>query len=225
MHIHKLHAWNVTAGEAIGIQKRLRAFLNLEKPLGPVRYVAGTDVSFSKQSDLIWAGVTVFSYPDLIKVEEKWVRDRTGFPYIPGLLSFREIPGVIRALKKLNVEPDLILCDGQGIAHPRCLGLASHLGLFIDIPTVGCAKSRLVGDFSEVGNLKGDYSELLYKGRVKGAVLRTRTGVKPLFVSPGNGITLDASLKIVMNCCRKYRIPEPIREAHLLVNRKRQLEA
>jgi deoxyribonuclease V len=222
MRFKKHHAWNVSAGEAVEIQKRLYPLLNLKEFSGPINYVAGTDISFSKDSDLLWAGVTVFSYPDLVKIEERCVRDVTRFPYIPGLLSFREVPGIIKVLKQLKTEPDLILCDGQGIAHPRGLGLASHLGLFIDKPTIGCAKSRLVGQFSEVGNIKGDYVSLLIKGEVKGAVLRTRTGTKPLFISPGNRITLDHSLKVVMACCDKYRIPKPIRETHLLVNRRRR---
>lgn len=222
MRITKLHDWQVSAGEAVEIQKSLCLLLDLREFTGPVRYVAGADIAFSKHSDLLWAGVAVFSYPDLVKVEETCIRDRTGFPYIPGLLSFREVPGIIKALNTLKTEPDLLLCDGQGIAHPRGLGLASHLGLCIDKPTIGCAKSRLVGEFPEVGHIKGDYTWLLYKGQVKGAVLRSRTGVKPLFISPGNRIALDASLKFVLGCCGKYRIPEPIRQAHLLVNRKRR---
>ncbi len=184
--------------------------------------MAGTDVSFSRNSDLVWAGVVVLSYPDLKEKEEKWVRERAGFPYIPGLLSFREIPPVIKAMERLETEPDLILCDGQGIAHPRRLGLASHLGLLLNKPTIGCAKSRLIGQFSAVGRNRGDYTGLWDKGLEIGAVLRTRTGVRPLFISPGNRITLEESLRIVLECCPLYRIPEPIRRAHTLVNKKRR---
>ena len=224
MKVKDLHPWNPSPKEAVAIQRRLFPFLNLEKLHGPVRYIAGTDISFSRGSHIIWAGTVVFSYPDMKRIEEKWIKEKTEFPYIPGLLSFREVPGVIKALKRLDTEPDLILCDGQGIAHPRGLGLASHLGLVINKPTIGCAKSRLIGEFKEPGNRKGDHSDLIFRDRVIGAVLRTRTGVKPLFISQGNMITLQESLKIVIDCCLKYRIPEPVREAHLLVNRHRREE-
>ena len=224
MRIRHLHPWNVSTVEALEIQRRLGSLIDLKGLSRPIRYVAGTDVSCSRKSDLIWAGVVVFSFPELERVEERWVRDRESFPYVPGLLSFREIPAMIRAMERLEVDPDLVLCDGQGIAHPRGIGLASHLGLFLDKPTIGCAKSRLIGESSEVGIEKGDYSDLRHKGRVIGAVLRTRRGVKPLFISPGNLITLEESLKIVLECCSRYRIPEPIRQAHLLVNACRQRE-
>ena len=224
MEIRQIHPWHVSPQKAVEIQKRLRSLLVLERLSGPIRSVAGTDVSCSRNSDLIWAGVVVFSYPDLYKIEERWIKDKTSFPYIPGLLSFREIPAIIKSIKKLKTVPDLILCDGQGIAHPRGLGLASHLGLLLDKPTVGCAKSRLVGEFSKVGENKGDHSRLLHKGRAIGSVLRTRTGVRPLFTSPGNRISQEESLKVVLDCCLKYRIPEPIRQAHLLVNGLRQNE-
>jgi deoxyribonuclease V len=160
----------------------------------------------------------VFSFPGLSRIEEKWIQDKVNFPYIPGLLSFRELPVLLKALKRLKTDPELILCDGQGIAHPRGLGLASHLGLLVDRATIGCAKSRLVGAFSEVGHQRGSYAPLWYKEQMVGAVLRTRQGVNPLFISPGNRITLDESVKIVLECCRKYRIPEPTRQAHLLVS-------
>jgi deoxyribonuclease V len=166
----------------------------------------------------------VFSFPELLKIEEKWIQDKVRFPYIPGLLSFREIPVLLEALKRLKTDPELIICDGQGIAHPRGLGLASHLGLFVDRATIGCAKSRLVGEFSGVKEEKGSYAPLWYKEQMVGAVVRTRRGVKPLFISPGNRITLDESVKIVLACCGKYRVPEPTRQAHLLVSglRRRQ---
>jgi deoxyribonuclease V len=137
-------------------------------------------------------------------------------------LSFREIPLVLKAIGMLEREPDLIFCDGQGIAHPRSLGLASHLGILIEKPTIGCAKKRLVGEFSEVGQYKGDSSPLMYEGREIGTVVRTRTGVKPLFVSPGCGLTTKDAMRMVLDCGGRYRIPEPIRQAHLLVNRLRQ---
>ena len=222
MEVRYLHPWNVSPQEAIDIQKRLGSRIQLKKLPRNIRSVAGTDVAFSRKLGLIWAGAVVFSYPDLIKLEERWTRGRVNFPYIPGLLSFREIPIMLRAIKRLKSDPELILCDGQGIAHPRGLGLASHLALMVGKPTIGCAKSRLVGEFSEVDEEKGSYAHLLYNGRVVGAVVRTRRGVKPLFVSPGNTITLEEAVDMVLGCCRKYRMPEPTRQAHLLVTRLRR---
>lgn len=211
MEIRHIHPWNVSVKEAIQIQRRLRVLIDLNDMLGIINYIAGTDISSSKKSDHIWAGVLIFGYPQLIKLEERWVEGKTDFPYIPGLLSFREIPLLLEALKQTEIDPDLIFCDGQGI------GLASHLGLILNKPTIGCAKSRLVGDYSRVGDKKGDYSLLRYKGNLVGVVLRTRTGVKPLFVSPGNKITLEKSLKMVLSCCIIYRVAEPIRQTHLMV--------
>jgi deoxyribonuclease V len=224
MKIRHLHGWDVSSQEAIQIQKKLRSQLDLTKSPGAIGRVAGTDVSFSRKSGRIWAGVVVFSYPELSRIEEQWIKDTVSFPYIPGLLSFRELPVLLKALARLKSDPQLILCDGQGIAHPRGLGLASHLGLLVDRPTIGCAKSRLVGEFSEVGEEKRSYAPLWYKERVVGAVVRTRRRVRPLFISPGNGIALDDSVKIVLECCVKYRMPEPTRQAHLLVSglRRRQ---
>ena len=218
MKIRHLHPWDVSSQQAIKIQKRLRPMLDFKKLSRTIRYVAGTDVSFSRKLGLIWAGVVVFSYPELHRVEEKWVQDKVSFPYIPGLLSFRELPILLRAMKKIDRDPELILCDGQGIAHPRGLGLASHLGLLVDRSSIGCAKSRLVGEFSGVGEMKGSRENLWYNGQVVGAVVRTRQGVKPLFISPGNKITLEESVKMALNCCGRYRLPEPTRQAHLLVN-------
>lgn len=217
-----LHPWNLSPQEALETQKRLRARLDFRGLAHPIETVAGLDVAYSRGSPRIWAAALVFSFPQLILVEEKWVEGNACFPYIPGLLSFREIPLLLEAVHGLESEVDVFLCDGQGIAHPRGFGLASHLGLLLDKPSVGCAKSRLVGDFSEPGENKGDYAPLLYKGRMIGVVLRTRRGVKPLFVSQGNKITLDESLWIVLACCGKYRMPEPTRRAHLLVTRLRR---
>ena len=222
MQIRHLHAWDVSPQEAIQLQKELRSRLDLKKLPGPIRCVAGGDVSFSRKSGRIWAGVVVLSFPDLIKIEEQWIEDKVEFPYIPGLLSFRELPVLLEALERLESDPDLIICDGQGVAHPRGLGLASHLGLHVNRATIGCAKSRLVGEFSEVKKEKGSYTPLWYKEQMVGAVVRTKRDVKPLFISPGNRITLDESVKIVLGCCGKYRMPEPTRQAHLLVSRLRR---
>ena len=187
----------------------------------PVRHVAGTDVSASRGTDRVWAGAVVSSYPDLHVLEEAWTEGKSSFPYIPGILSFREIPVLLDALNHLKIWPDVILCDGQGTAHPRRMGLASHLGVLLDWPTIGCAKSRLVGEFSDMAHRKGSFSLLCHKDEVIGAAARTRAGVKPVFVSPGNRITLEKSLEIVFRCSPKYRIPEPLRRAHNLVTRLR----
>ena len=224
MNIRELHPWDVSFHEAIEIQNYLRHQLIFKDLPEKIRFVGGTDVSSSKNSNMIWAGIVVLNFPSLEKVEEKWVKGTANFPYIPGLLSFREIPLLLKAIGMVKTEPDLIFCDGQGIAHPRGLGLASHLGLLIEKPTIGCAKNRLVGEFPEVGLNRGDCSTLSYKGKVVGTVVRTRTGVKPVFVSPGYGATIQDATRMVLECGGRYRIPETVRQAHLLVNRVRQRE-
>ncbi len=223
MKTRNLHPWDVTTAEAIAIQERLRPLLKSGTPPRSVRYVAGVDVASSMQSGSIWAGVVVLRYPELEHVEAKWRQGTTTFPYIPGLLSFRELPLLLETLRRVEFDPDVILCDGQGIAHPRGLGLASHLGLWLDKATVGCAKSRLIGEFAGLGEHKGDSAPLLYKGEVIGAAARTRSGVKPLFISPGHRTNLASALQLALDCTVKYRVPEPIRQAHLLVNRARKV--
>jgi deoxyribonuclease V len=218
MIIFDLHPWDVTYKEAVRIQKELREKVYLKKIDKKIEYIAGLDVSYSKGSNIMWAGVVVLDFPSLKKTEERWSQKKVSFPYIPGLLSFREIPALIDALRKLEIEPDLIFCDGQGIAHPRGLGLASHLGIILHKPTIGCAKSPLVGTYHQVGEDKGNYAYLMYRNRVIGAVIRTRSKVKPIFVSQGYEIMLNDCVKFVLEACSKYRIPEPTRQAHLLVN-------
>jgi len=218
MHITDLHPWNVTYKEAVTIQKRLKDKVSLRKIDKRIKYVAGLDVSYVKGSNIMWAGVVVLDFPSLNKAEERWSQKKASFPYIPGLLSFREIPALIDALRKMEIEPDLIFCDGQGIAHPRGLGLASHLGIILNKPTIGCAKSPLVGTYNQVGEHKGTYDYLIYHNRVIGAVVRTRSKVKPIFISPGYGIMLHDCIQFVLETCSTYRIPEPTRQAHLLVN-------
>jgi deoxyribonuclease V len=220
MKINKLHDWDVTCGEAVVIQERFKDQLILadEPGLPTPETVAGADISYSRHSDLFFAAVLLFSYPALEVLEEAFWMERVSFPYVPGLLSFREAPPLIRAFEKLSRAPDLAIFDGQGIAHPRGIGLASHLGLFLDVPTIGCAKNRLVGDYEPVGPEKGETSDLLYQGEPVGKVLRSKRNVKPLFVSPGHRIGQDRAAEIVLSCCRGYRFPEPIRRAHLRVN-------
>lgn len=222
---HKaLHPWDVTCRQAIEIQKSLRSRIVFQRVPGKVRYVAGTDLSCSRRNKTAWAGVVVLTYPGLKPLDARVSTGTVHFPYVPGLLSFREIPLLLNALEDLRFNPDVILCDGQGIAHPRGMGLASHLGILTDKSTIGCAKSRLVGTFSQVERERGNYSPLIYKGKTVGAVLRTRTDVKPVFVSPGSGITLSQSIEIILRCSGRFRIPEPVRLAHLLVNRLRRQE-
>jgi len=218
MDISDLHPWNVTYKEAVKIQKELKDKVILKKIDKRIKYVAGLDVSYARGSNIMWAGVVVLDFPSLNKAEERWSQKKVSFPYIPGLLSFREVPALIDALRKMEIEPDLIFCDGQGIAHPRGLGLASHLGILLKKPTIGCAKSPLVGTYNQVGEHKGNYTYLIYQNKVIGAVVRTRSKVKPIFISPGYGIVLNDCVKFVLKSCSTYRIPEPTRQAHLLVN-------
>lgn len=224
MEFRHLHPWHVSYQKALEIQESLRTNLACTKLTEAIRYVAGADVASSKRIRKVWAGVVVMTYPDLEPVDRAWVAGTPRFPYIPGLLSFRELPFVLRALKKIRTVPHVILCDGQGIAHPRRMGLASHLGLLTGVPTIGCAKTRLIGEFREIGPHRGEYSLLYDQGDVVGAVLRTRGGVRPMFISPGHAVTLEDSLGIVLNCTPRYRLAEPVRQVHFLVTRRRRLE-
>ncbi len=224
MIARSLHPWNVSYKEAVEIQNKLRKELVLDVSISVPKAVAGIDVSVSKSSSDGWAAVVVLSYPYLELLEESWAQGKIDFPYIPGLLSFREIPLIIKALQGLSSVPDVFLCDGQGIAHPRRMGLAAHLGVLLRKTTIGCAKTRLTGRHGEVGQAKGEYALLEDRGEVIGAALRTRSGVKPVFVSPGYAISLGMAVDLVLACCTKYRIPEPIRAAHNLVNHLREAQ-
>lgn len=215
------HDWNLSPAEAVALQKRLRPRLIIEDRLGPVRRVAGVDVGFEAGGSVTRAAVVVLDYPSLRPLSEALVRQPTRFPYVPGLLSFREIPAVLAALAELPEAPDLLLCDGQGIAHPRRLGIAAHLGLLVDIPSIGVAKSRLCGHHGEVPVEKGGWTPLTDDDEVIGAVLRTRTGVKPLYISPGHRISLETALDYVMGCLTRYRLPETTRLADRLASGKR----
>jgi len=214
-----LHSWEVSPQEAIKIQKDLKSNISLKKSFNKIDKIAGVDVSYY-QNKMI-AGVIIFKFPNLKIIERQSFVASINFPYIPGLLTFREGPSILSAFKKIKNEPDIILFDGQGIAHPRRMGIATHLGLFLNRPTIGCAKSRLSGKYTSVGEQKGDYTPLKEGEEVLGVVLRTRKGVKPIFLSPGHKIDLPNSIEIVLKCIVKYRLPLPVREAHIFVNQIR----
>ena len=203
---------------AQALQARLRLQLLTQGGPRRVRLVAGADLAYLGDGSRAWAAVVLWSPADGRVVETVTVSGRPRFPYVPGYLSFREGPLLLRAFKRLQRTPDLVLFDGQGIAHPRGLGLASHMGVLLDLPSVGCAKSRLVGEHGEPGPRRGDWSPLLIEGRRAGAVLRTRAGVKPLWISPGHRIGIGQAVRWALACCRT-RVPEPIRLAEQAVNR------
>ncbi len=189
-----------------------------QNDLGVVRRVAGVDVGVDQPTGLARAAVVVLSYPDLTFLESAHARLPLSFPYVPGLLSFRELPVILQALQQLTQPPDLILCDGQGLAHPRRFGLACHLGVWCDIPTIGVAKSRLLGEHLPPGEKRGDWQPLLDGEEVIGAALRTRTGAKPLFISTGHRIDLATAMAYVLECAPRYRLPETTRQAHRLAS-------
>jgi deoxyribonuclease V len=214
------HPWNVSYREALRIQERLRANISLTNVTRKVSSVAGADVSYSKKGGEAAAAIVVFSYPDLDLIDEAFVNGKISYPYIPGLLSFREAPLLLEAFQRLRRPPDVVLYDGQGIAHPRGFGLACHMGVLLDIPSIGCAKKKLVGDFGEVGLQTGSTTPLTIAGTIVGAVIRTRRGVKPVFVSPGHRVDVESSIQLVLGTCRGFRLPEPIRRAHFTVKGK-----
>lgn len=222
MIISKIHRWDISPKEGIELQKKLKEEIKLSPLESLPETVAGADVSYNKGSNIFFAGIVLLSFPDMELIDEVSAVGKVDFPYIPGLLSFREGPILIEAFRRLETAPDLIMFDGQGVAHPRGLGIASHMGLILNTPSIGCAKTKLCGDYDEPGYEKGSSSPLLMKGREIGVVLRTKKDVKPIFVSPGHLIDRRDSLNIVLSCSKKYRLPEPTRQAHLLVNRVRR---
>lgn len=214
--------WPQTCAEALACQDRLRSRVRLQPLPASPRLVAGVDAAYTKADRSIFGAVVVVSLPDLTVVDAAGVSGPVDFPYIPGLLSFREAPILLAALQNLRQLPDVILVDGQGIAHPWGLGLAAHLGLLVGLPTVGCAKSRLCGEHGELNLEAGSACPLTLTEKQVGWVLRSRRGCRPLFVSPGHLITLDESLTLVRQCLGKFRLPLPLREAHILSNRLRR---
>lgn len=212
---HLSHPWHVTPKEAVEIQNRLRELLRLKWDNRSIGRVGGIDVSYARKSNEGCAVVVVMDWPNLEEIDMAWTRKRIRFPYIPGLLTFREAPLLLRVWEKVRYSPDLIFVDGQGIAHPRSMGLAAHLGVLLDMPSIGCAKTPLVGGDPVVGEKRGDSAPLMYRGKKVGVALRTRVGVRPVYVSPGHRIDLKNSIRWVLQTCRVYRLPEPLRQAHI----------
>ncbi|HEX8180999.1 MAG TPA: deoxyribonuclease V [Pyrinomonadaceae bacterium] len=223
-HYEQLHEWQLAPRAAVELQKQLRAQVRVEPLKRRIETVAGADISFNKFEATVYAGLVVLRLPTLEVVEEVGVVSETQFPYVPGLLSFRETPSVLEAWAKLQTEPDAVMFDGQGIAHPRRVGIASHVGLLINRPTFGCAKSVLVGKYEEPPTERGAWTPLVDKGETVGAALRTKTKVQPIFVSPGHLIDLAGAIDLTLACDGGYRQPEPTRRAHLLVNALRRGE-
>ncbi|MDM8000363.1 MAG: deoxyribonuclease V [Dehalococcoidia bacterium] len=214
MLVQQVHPWKVTPAEARAIQLRLAGMVCRENHISRPKLVAGVDISAPRFQGKARGTVVVLSYPGLEVVEVGEAEMSPDFPYVPGLLSFRESPVILAAYEKLRSKPDLILVDGQGIAHPRRFGIASHLGVLLDVPTIGCAKSVLCGTFGPLGLEAGSAAEIEHEGEVVGIALRTKTGVKPVFVSIGHKVDLMAAVYWVNRCCRGYRLPEPTRLAH-----------
>lgn len=242
MDYNRIHGWDLSASEAVALQKRLREQVRVTPLEKEVKLIAGCDISFNKFSDVVYAGIVVVSLPELEVVDKSTVVTRAGFPYIPGLLSFRESPALLEAWERLGTPPDVVMLDGQGLAHPRRFGIACHFGLLTGRPTLGCAKTVLRGKFDEPANEAGSYSLMTDKGEVVGAAVRTKDGVAPVYVSVGHLIDLPGAIRLALRCVKgysetqageslfdlkpqsksKYRIPEPTRQAHLLVNEVRR---
>ena len=221
MRARRLHGWDLTPKEAIALQARLRSRVVREDRLRAVRRIAGVDVGFEDDGRTTRAAIAVLDYPGLALVDRSVVRVPTRFPYVPGLLSFREAPAVLAAFERLATGVDLVLYDGQGIAHPRRFGIASHVGLALDCPSIGVAKTRLIGVHRAPADRRGAWAPLVDDGETIGAVLRTRKGVKPVYVSIGHRVSLETAVRWTMACCTRYRLPETTRHAHRLASVER----
>jgi len=211
----------LTAAQAIVYQQELRLQIKIEPLEKPIRIIAGADISFNKYEETVYAGIVMFRYPQMEIISNTWAISNTKFPYISGLLAFREVPALLEAWNKLDIKPDLLVLDGQGIAHERRLGIATHFGLITDIPTIGSAKSRLRGRYEEPANEAFAQSAMYDRDEIIGTALRSKKNCKPVFISPGHRVSMAQSVEIIKNCIRGYRIPEPTRQAHMLVNKIR----
>jgi deoxyribonuclease V len=223
----------LTPSEAVAVQRDLRSRVVLQPLPERVELVAGADISYNRFSDVVYAGIVVLRLPELEVVATSGIVSKMTFPYVPGLLSFREAPSILEAWEKLDTRPDVLVLDGQGIAHPRRIGIASHVGLLVDLPTVGCGKTVLVGKYEEPDARAGSASPMIDRGEVVGAALRTKDRVAPVYISPGHLADIPSSVDLMLRCVRgfgttkgsKYRIPDPTRLAHLFVNALRRGEA
>jgi deoxyribonuclease V len=222
MKIHHLHRWDVTVAEATELQRQLAAQVDVRPPLTRCELIAGADISYSRFSTTMYAAVVVLRTSDLSIVEVRGAVAETPFAYQPGYLSFREAPALVEAFRRVESEPDAVMFDGQGIAHPRRWGLASHVGLWLQKPSIGCAKSRLIGKFGPLPRERGSAVPLTQGDEQIGMVVRTKNNVQPVYVSPGHLIDLASSVDLVLRSCKGYRIPEPTRQAHLHVNALRR---
>ncbi len=216
-----VHSWELTPEQAIALQKQLASRVQLAGKLHSCRYVAGADVAYTRSDRQLVAAIVVWDHKHNQVIEQQLVRQPISFPYVPGLLSFRESPGVLHAWQHLHRRPDLLIVDGHGYAHPRRFGIACHLGVLLDIPTIGCAKSLLIGRHDEVPDQVGAWVPLYDREEIVGVVLRTRLHVRPIYVSIGHRLDLEQAIYWTRQCCRGYRVPEPTRLAHLLVSRAR----
>jgi deoxyribonuclease V len=222
MHIHPLHSWDIATTEAADVQREMADRVDARTPLTRWDLVAGADISYNRFSKTIYAAVVVLRADDGSIVEVQEAIHEATFPYIPGFLSFREAPALLQAFAKVKSEPDVVMCDGHGFAHPRRFGLACHVGVWLDRPCLGCAKSRLIGTFKEPRKAAGSVAPLKDKGEVIAEVVRTRDGVKPVFVSVGHRIDLPSAVRVALSMARGYRIPEPTRQADQHVNAMRR---
>lgn len=213
---------NLLPADAIALQKKLQEKINLTPTVKKIQLIGGADISFNKHEETVYAGIITLSFPDLIPVEQVAIKIKVTFPYIPGLLAFREVPAIIKALNHIKQIPDVLIMDGHGYAHNRRMGIATHLGVLTDMPTIGCAKSKLVGDYKEPANIKFATSILSHKKEQIGIVMRSKLNCKPVFISPGNKTDFEQSIEIMKHCTSKYRIPEPTRQAHNYVNECRK---
>lgn len=219
--MNPLHEWNLSEADALEVQRRLAPLVDTATPLGEVKLLAGCDIAYDTDSLAAWAAVVTMTFPDLAVVERVVVREEVTFPYVPGLLSFRECPPLLSAFASLRTLPDVVILDAQGIAHPRRFGSACHLGLWLGLPTVGCAKTWLCGEHPQVGPTAGDHAPLTLAGEVVGAVVRSATNVRPVYVSPGHLADVAGAVRLVTATLGGYRHPTPTRLAHLAANAAR----
>ncbi|WP_460679270.1 deoxyribonuclease V [Mucilaginibacter koreensis] len=211
----------LSAEQAIAYQQELRHQIKLQPLEREIKIIAGSDISFNKYSEVVYAGIILLKYPTMEIIGHSTAVSRTTFPYISGLLAFREVPALLEAWNKLETKPDVLVLDGQGIAHRRRMGIASHFGVITNTPTIGSAKSRLFGKYEEPGNEAGQESPMYDRQEIIGTALRSKRNCNPIYISPGHLITMEQSLDVIKHCLKGYRIPEPTRQAHILVNKVR----